>query len=382
MCLSRNKLCFYEFPHFKDDGISVVDLRRPQQMFGVIDVLPYINADADVGSGDEDMGDDDESEDDGQGEDESNGEEMLDNAISYDQTLVVSSGTLSYDRIMVWNLKTLQHITDLNIEDHEKLVRIDVQSDKDNVSVIAVAMDRGHLAVTIRLNQVDSASCIIFQTQLWKLNTEDPHTDNICYWKTIVHDYIYSKVNDNKYSLRMFVNAKYLCLALKSNECGAIKLQAFYLNDLSNAEEIAELFLEGGTDYDIRLETEMSNKIAVFDKGRIILKVYNLSPNKDNCCFEINLHQFLGKEPGNFVLANFLLGKLMLIRERARDNEIKFFIVTEDGAVIEGNKLELQQRDCRIQNIFFHADGIVVYTIKIREIWGEVLKKLFFYHPK
>merc|ERR1712098_420001 len=236
-------------------------------------------------------------------------------------------------------------------------------------------------------------------------DTGNPSIENICYWQTIVHDYVYTKVNENMYNLRMFMNAKLLCIAFHYFESQDLKLKVFQLDDLSYAGDNNEEVIKNGFDSDVILEAEMSNRIAVFDKQRNLLKVYTFSSNNDHehICFEISLNHLVDREPSKLLVANFLLGKIMLMYHSEeyqfqclivteegdviQGNELDFphsyyEIRTEEGAVIGGHELELVLRKSEIETPIFHADGVVVSFKKKILALRQVANRLLFYHKK
>jgi len=201
------------------------------------------------------------------------------------------------------------------------------------------------------------------------------------------------------------MNAKLLCIAFHYFETHDLKLKVFQFDDLSYAGENNEEVIKNGFDSDIILETEMSNRIAVFDKQRNLLKVYTFRSYNDNdhILFEINLNHLVAKEPTKLLVSNFHLGKIMLVYH-SDEYQFQCLIVTEEGEVIKGNKLVIPHSDCEIKTEdeavidedelelllrkseiktpIFHADGVVVSFKKTTLDSSQVAKRLLFYHTK
>ena len=356
ICISNNKLCYIDSKTncaslTENDSVSIIDLSRNSR--AEIDLSEHINTVDFMGVMDE---------------------EEVKAMCAHDKTLVIVCGTPYYDSITVWNLETLQYVTELNILDQEKIIGIkDVSRNDVEVRFHGVALDKGKLAVNIKFRQIkDGRYCIVCQTLLWKLDTEDPSTESIRYWKTIVLDHIYSE--SEKYLLRMFMNSKLLVLTIRK------KLVVFNLVNLSKVNSSIEIKEEFSyrnrvLTYDIMLEKEMSYKIAVFNKRRNHLTIYKIESNSYHFWLGIDLNHFIAKEPSALSMTNFLMGKVMLILNSAR--HFQCIIVTEDGLVVEGNKQETR-RNHPISKFIVHADGIVALTSR----YGVWKKRLLFYHPE
>ena len=178
--------------------------------------------------------------------------------------------------------------------------------------------------------------CRIDHSQIWKIDTLDPSVGNIIHWTTVKHD-----EDEDKNDCYIYMNSRFFCVSFTDFFSLEAKLHIFNFDDLS--EHSTKVIGYKSEDYnfwdfyDILLEDGMSNKIAVFDKSRKILNVFQLD-DLEAQGIQVNL------SGSDIMMSNFLMGKIMLIKgdfDNRNSEEAKvsqFLIVTEDGDVIEGNK--------------------------------------------
>jgi len=257
-----------------------------------------------------------------------------------DQTLIIKD----YDSIMVWNLKTDQNVSELNFRGKA----FEFTGDRNcRIGLVDFAIGRHKLALHLAIRSEHRVQLRI--TQIWKLDTDNPSTENIHYWTTIEHDYGF--IVEGK----LFMNSKLLCL--QANKTGGIILNVFLIDDLSTSTTTSiESFWFRALQTDI--EEGFSNRIAVFRKLDNILKVYKFFDDNDVFCLEIDLSPVVSMNPGSLLMANFLMGKIMFIFKRQEKRQFQCIIVTEEGEVIEGNKQEVQLS--LIGAVAFNAYGIFV----------------------
>merc|ERR1712098_348126 len=196
-----------------------------------------------------------------------------------------------------------------------------------------------------------------YLTQIWTLDTENPSAANLSHLTTLEHDFTYRE--DYVYSMMM--NDKILCLEIYTYDGEKLLLHVFHFSGLSSESHATVLELAKEEDnevqlYNVRLD-DLSNKIAVLLSDSI-LNVYTLEADTDPVCLKINLNNLDVKNPKNLLMANFLMGKSVLVLNS--DSQFQCIIVTEDGEVVEGNKLEFQLGD--VKHLTFTADGIISFS--------------------
>jgi len=274
-----------------------------------------------------------------------------------DQTLVITG----YDndpndgRIMVWNLKTVQNVSELNFRGKafeftgDRNCRIDLED---------IAIGRHKLAVHFEIHGEYRVQPRI--TQIWKLDTDNPSTENIHYWTTIEHDY------GCMIQGKLFMNSKLLCL--QANKTSGIFLNVFLIDDLSTSTKtsIGRFWF---SDLRADIEEGFSNRIAVFNRQDNILKVYKFFDDNDFLCVGVNLNPVVSMTRGSLLMANFLMDKIMFIY--VRESQFQCIIVTEEGEVIEGNKQEFQLGP--VGDVVFNEYGIFV-----RSFSGFASRIIFF----
>jgi len=265
-----------------------------------------------------------------------------------DQTLVTTGydNDLNDGRIMVWNLKTVQNVSELNFRGKA----IEFTGDRnDRINLEDIAIGRHKLAVHLEIRSEYKVQPRI--TQIWKLDTDNPSSENIHYWTTIEHDHDLGFMDEGK----LLINSKLLCLQAKKIGESEIFLNVFLIDDLSTSTttRVRKFWFR---DLQTDIEEGFSNRIAVFNRQDNILKVYKFFDDNDVFCLDVNLNPVVSMNPGSLLMANFLMGKIMFISNSVR--QFQCIIVTEEGEVIEGNKQEFQLGP--VGDVVFNAYGIFV----------------------
>ena len=235
-----------------------------------------------------------------------------------DQTLVISK----YDthptcgQLMVWNLKTVQNVSELNFRGKA----FEFTGDRNcRIDLVDIAIGRHKLAVHLAIRDKFTYRTQHRITQIWKLDTDNPSTENIRYWRTIEHDLGF--MDEGK----LFMNSKLLCL--QANKTSGIFLNVFLIDDLSTSTT-TNIGNFCSSDIQIDIEEGFSNRIAVFRKLDNILKVYKFFDDNDVFCLEIDLSPVVSMNPGSLLMANFLMGKIMFILKS--ESQFQCIIVTEE----------------------------------------------------
>ena len=203
-----------------------------------------------------------------------------------------------------------------------------------------IAIGRHKLAVHLEI--YDDYTLKHRITEIWKLNTDNPSTENIHYWTTIEHNL--------EGRGKLLMNSKLLSLQVK--KISGIFLNVFLIDDPSTSTTTSVgrgLLCEFQTD----IEEDFSNKIAVFNRADTSLKVYHFFGDNDVVCLEINLNHL---NCGILRMANFLMGKIMFILNS--ESQFQCIIVTEEGEVIEGNRQEVQLD--HVRDVAVNSYGIFV----------------------
>merc|ERR1719259_745972 len=243
------------------------------------------------------------------------------------------------------------------------------------VSKIALAADK--LAVMLWIEMESSNSC---QTQIWKLDTADPSTANIRYWKTIEHDLDMLDGMNSIVDFTMVMNSKLLCLAMPGHEKLVVDVLLFddFSRQTVTVFEENEDKEENVYDFGIVIEDNCSKRVSVFDDESLILKVYEFDAANFSC-LEVNLSQY-AKESGVIQLNRFMMGKVILFLYS--DGKFKCILVTEDGAVVEGTNQLLKHPHLvplqRPHQLHVSADGIVAVMCEMDLFKGDY--KLYFYN--
>jgi len=270
-----------------------------------------------------------------------------------DQTLVIKD----YDndskdgRIMVWNLKTFQNVSELNFRGKafeftgDRYCRIDL---------VNIAIGRHKLAVHLEIRGKFGFELQHRITQIWMLDTDNPSTENIHYLTTIEHDLRFMEGGEGK----LLMNSK--LLSLQVNKISGAFLNVFLIDDPSTSTTTSvgrDLLHHFQTD----IEEGFSNRIAVFHKSsNNSLKIYKFFDDNNVFCLDVNLNPVVSMNPGSLLMANFLMGKIMFIFNRREKRQFQCIIVTEEGEVIEGNKQEFQLGPVGDAEVAFNAYGIFV----------------------
>jgi len=278
-----------------------------------------------------------------------------------DQTLVTTGydNDLNDGRIMVWNLKTVQNVSELNFRGKA----FEFTGDRnDRINLEDIAIGRHKLAVHLEISSEYKVQPRI--TQIWKLDTDNPSSENIHYWTTIEHDHDLGFMDEGK----LLMNSKLLCLQAKKIGESEIFLNVFLIDDLSTSTttRVRKFWFR---DLQTDIEEGFSNRIAVFNRQDNILKVFKFFDDNDVFCLDVNLNHVVSMNPGVLFMANFLMGKIMFIFNGVR--QFQCIIVTEEGEVIEGNKQEFQLGP--VGDVVFNEYGIFV-----RSFSGFASRIIFF----
>jgi len=320
----QNRNCLYLLPQNKlfnndysyGDGILMYDIRQGkfEQSYLLDENLRYVNA-----------------------------------ARIQDQTLVIEE----YDndpndgRLMVWNLKTVQNVSELNFRGKA----FEFTGDRNcRIDLVDIAIVRHKLAVHLLTRDKVTNRLQHRITQIWKLDTDNPSTENIHYWTTIEHNLGFMEEG------KLFMNSKLLCLQAKKIGESEKFLNVFLIDDLSTSTttSIGRFWF---SDLQTDIEEGFSNRIAVFRKLGNSLKVYKFFEDNDVFCLDVNLNPaIVSMNPSSLFMANFFMGKIMFILKNER--QFQCIIVTEEGEVIEGNRQEVQLG--RVRDVTVNAYGIVV----------------------
>ena len=265
-------------------------------------------------------------------------------AVVQDQTLVIAYYDFDYNnmRIMVWNHKTVQKVSDLNY-----LGKIREFTDESNNEVEHdnIAIGRHKLAVHLVIREKFTFRLKNRITQIWTLDTDNPSTENIRYCSIIEHD------SSLRSWIGLFMNSKLLCLQAGKNDGSGDLLNVFLIDNLSTS-----MITSIGSGSQSVIEEGFSTRIAVFHKSDNSLKVYKFFDGNDVFCLDVNLNHIVSMNHGSLFMANFLKGKIMLILNS--QNQFQCIIVTEEGEVIEGNRQEVQLG--RVERVAVNAYGIAL----------------------
>jgi len=281
---------------------------------------------------------------------------------SHDKTLALIEGDhYTLKKICILNHETSQFVHCLNENSFKRAMGLTQKDVYVGVRVLKIAMAEDKLAVLLVIEHGGSVSC---QTQIWKLDTADPSTTNIRYWKTIEHDlnidtstYMF-KCNMNS---KLLMNSKLFCFANINLEQKKLVLNVLLFDDRSRQTVTVFEDVKGFSSidhlFDVIIDDRCSKRVSVFDKTSFILRVFDFDA-ADVRCLEVNLSQY-GKDSDGMLLKRFMMGKVMLLLRS--DGKFKCILVTEDGVVIEGIEQQLQNE---IHAFHVNADGIVAVTMK------------------
>jgi len=273
---------------------------------------------------------------------------------------MISDETILYKKIHLWNLKSLDHVSDLNFVD---VVKRDAANNGDItfVGVDWLNVRDNKLAVKLFF---DLNGQRIFQTHFWKLNTLSPSAENIHHWTKL----------DENLNHWMHMNSKFICGRFETQP--EIKLKVWNFEDLTKVS-LLDTGLKQCYQFICveKLEEGLSNKFAIFIKYDWMLQVYDLNSENTSFEFQIDFSAYIGDNDYSLTLASFFLGKMMLVKTFYDSNEqeylFSFIIVNEDGDVIDGNTQKYEgyfdKEEAFIdQDASYHIDinGVLVYTNK------------------
>jgi len=284
-------------------------------------------------------------------------------------------------RVHMWNLNTLQYVTELDYHDEDKFVGLTSEeyavlaSSSVNATVVRVepAFGANELALNIMFSIGDLTK---YQTQIWKFDPAAPSSEEITYLSTIEQDFEYP---DYEQVYSMIINSKLLCIAIHSTIEDNVVLYVYSRDDPNHHTTM--IAMEETPENEIPscvliFESEVSNKIACLDEKNNILQVYKFD-DVSSLCFKIDLNQFVANNPRKLSHMVFLMGKLVIVIPTAIGGQFQCIIVKEDGEVIEGKK----------QNFLYGevmngvtVDGIVTYVGGVDEGDDSAARNLFLYH--
>ena len=266
-------------------------------------------------------------------------------------------------RVHLWNLNTLQYVTELNFHDIKKFVGFCSEEYAEaHVFHVHARLASNKLSLILKIEEEENLfRC---QTQLWKLDTADPSSENISYLTTFDHEYEFTDdvgrqdVTPTGKIDGINMNSKLLCFDFQCLIERKLTFFVYLIDDHNLTHHSTLTAIEGipygeeFANYAHIFESEISTKIAFFDGRSNELKVYKFD-SVACLCFQINLNQVeVNKEIGiSQTQMVFLVGKLVII-------------VNEDGVVIDGKKLDGKKLDflSYFEDFFgVSADGIVTY---------------------
>jgi len=293
---------------------------------------------------------------------------------------------ITFQKIHLWSLKAMDHVTDLNLLD---VLKLDAENDEDitffGVNWLIIADNK--LAVNLFY---DTKEQRLFQTHFWKLDTLSPSADNIHHWTKLDH-------NSDKEMDTIHMNSKFFCGRFESRP--EIKLRVFNFEDFTKVS-VKNTGIKERCQFNCieELEQGLSNKFAIFNECSNILQVYDFNNENTSFEFQIDFSVRIGDPDCSLTLANFFLGKMMLVKTFYDNNEqeylFSFIIVNEVGDVIDGNTQSyMGYFDKEVAFIdkgaVYHIDinGVLAYTNK-HEIFEEEdgveeeeeYKRIHFYH--
>jgi len=281
----------------------------------------------------------------------------------------------------MWNLNTLQYVTELDYHDEDKFVGLTSEeyamlaSSSVNATVVRVepAFGANELALNIMFSIGDLTE---YQTQIWKFDPAAPSSEEITYLSTIEQDFEYP---DYEQVNNMIINSKLLCIAIHSTMDDNVVLYVYSRDDPNHHTTM--LVMEGTPENEIPscvliFESEVSNKIACLDEKNNILQVYKFD-DVSSLCFKIDLNQFVANNPRSLSHMVFLMGKLVIVIPTAIGGQCQCIIVKEDGEVIEGKKQKFLYGE--VMN-GVTVDGIVTYVGGVDEGDDSAARNLFLYH--
>merc|ERR1712098_662025 len=102
-----------------------------------------------------------------------------------------------------------------------------------------------------------------------------------------------------------------------------------------------------------------SNKIAVINKLTNKLMMYKLDGDEKT---EVDVNFAVGVKKCR--AANYISGKIVLFFQEKGKKEFQIVIVTEDGEVVEGSKLELEQNHFPSKSKCFVVDDGLISVYK------------------
>jgi len=248
-----------------------------------------------------------------------------------DYSSLVTGEIANLKKLHLWNLETLKYVSVLNITERVMTELDQGFKDEDEngikIEIKDILLSKDKLGVHLRIS---SSQKFQDYTQIWKIDTSNPSSENISYWTTIKHD----QTTDKK----LLMNSKFLCTVavVHSLVSSEVKLNIYRFDNLTEYSTKVLATMPRKTKFDIKLEQGVSHKLAIFERQRRILHIYEL----DNLARHITIRL---TNNCKIQMSNFFMGKIMLLkRNPSKKREFQFLIVTESGDVIDGNKIELE----------------------------------------
>jgi len=279
----------------------------------------------------------------------------------YDDYCSMTYEGFSRKKIVVWNHETLEFITELDINEEKVLEFAGEEYNGNDIIINCIGMAGNKLVVNLLVEDVECEDR--FLIQIWKLDPEITSHENFSYLTTINHNLESGCVTG------MFMNSNLLCLANRTHPEEKLILHVFHFDDLS-LRSTTVLEDPQRESHHISIE-EGSYKIAVLEMWNNKLNVFKFEAANEPICLKIDLN-YLVKNPGSMFLANFLMGKIMLINQSG--SQFQCIIVNEDGEVVEGNRQDFSLDD--LEDVTFCDDGIVSVSS------STMRQQVNFYHTK
>jgi len=272
-------------------------------------------------------------------------------AYYFDSTSFDSSGISTKQKIKLWNTESGDYGYEFNFLEHVDVDKTD-KSIKYTAYLRKVGLDVDKLALNVEIKVDDKLHGV--QTIIWRINTNNPSTDNTGFLAKISHstDFPITK------GLSVLMNAQYICRIFSTEESKKIEVtnydQPQAISTHTTDDVFAPEFLDHGK----------SSKLYVYNMKTMSINLYDIANGGLHCVFNFDLNSLVDR--GGDCFFNFIPhhGKLILIRKVCLAGEIQFFILTEDGQMIDGARVKLTRPIAfKVRSPFyFDVNGIVAIT--------------------
>jgi len=269
----------------------------------------------------------------------------------FDSTSCESDGVSTNQKVKLWNTKSGDYGYELNVLDH---VEVDKSSklNKDRphtFGIVEIDLDLDRLVLHVEIHFKSQLHDV--QTIIWRLNTNKPSTDDTCFVTRIRH-------SSDQLSKKALINAQFICRFSSTDDSKMIEVTNFDYPQNSKTTSSVDInaaeFLDHGK----------SSKLYVWNLNTESIKLYDISSGGLDCVFNFDLRTLTDR--GGFHFLNFIVhhGKLILVRKFCEGQELQFFILTEDGVMIDGARVKmtsdisLERRD----PFFVNEHGVVAVT--------------------